>query len=146
MGMKLPTLLSLLLFIACSVLSAGEKNRSNDAQKHLFKQAKELIIPEIMFRDTPFYDAIGYIRSKAKWLNIVVVPDEYINEVEVSLELRNITLYDAIRYLVEVSHLDVRVDENAVVIFVDEEEYWDEEECEEEENWDEDVEEEDEED
>jgi hypothetical protein len=125
--MKLPTLLSLLLFIASSVLSAGEKNRSNDAQKHLFKQAKELIIPEIMFRDTPFYDAIGYIRSKAKWLNIVVVPDEYINEVEVSLELRNITLYDAIRYLVEVSHLDVRVDENAVVIFVD-----DGEECEEE--------------
>jgi hypothetical protein len=45
----------------------------------------------------------------------------------VSLELRNITLYDAIRYLVEVSHLDVRVDENAVVIFVD-----DGEECEEE--------------
>ena len=127
MGMKLPTLLSLLLFIACSVLSAGEKNRSNDAQKHLFKQAKELIIPEVMFRDTPFYDTIGYIRSKAKWLNIVVVPDEYIEEVEVSLELRNITLYDAIRYLVEVSHLDVRVDENAVVIFVD-----DGEECEEE--------------
>jgi len=62
----------------------------------------------------------------------------------VSLELRNITLYDAIRYLVEVSHLDVRVDENAVVIFVDEEEYWDEEECDE--DWDEDEEEEDEED
>jgi len=33
---------------------------------------------------------------------------------------------------VEVSHLDVRVDANAVVIFVDEEEYWDEEECDEE--------------
>ena len=133
MGMKLPTLLSLLLFIACSVLSAGEKNRSNDAQKHLFKQAKELIIPEVMFRDTPFYDAIGFIRSKAKWLNIVVVSDEYIEEVEVSLELRNISLYDAIRYLVEVSHLDVRMDENAVVIFVDEEE-----ECEEDEDEDED--------
>jgi hypothetical protein len=90
-----------------------------------------------MFRNTPFYDAVGYIRSKAKWLNIVVVPDEYIEEVEVSLELRNITLYDAIRYLVKVSHLDVRVDENAVVIFVDEEEYWDEEECDEdeEEGW-----------
>ena len=130
--MKMPTLLSLLLFIASSVLSAGEKNRSNDTQKHLFKQAKELIIPEVMFRDTPFYDAISYIRSKAKWLNIVVVSDEYIEEVEVSLELRNISLYDAIRYLVEVSHLDVRVDENAVVIFVDEEEWWDEEECDEE--------------
>ena len=132
--MKMPTLLSLLLFIASSVLSAGEKNRSNDTQKHLFKQAKELIIPEVMFRDTPFYDAISYIRSKAKWLNIVVVPDEYIEEVEVSLELRNISLYDAIRYLVEVSHLDVRVDENAVVIFVDEEEECDEE-CDE--DWDE---------
>jgi hypothetical protein len=132
MGMKMPTLLSLLLFIASSVLSAGEKNRLNDGRKHLIKQAKELIIPEVMFRDTPFYDAIGYIRSKAKWLNIVVVPDEYLDEVAVNLELRNITLYDAIRYLVEVSHLDVRVDENAVVIFVDEEEWWDEEECEEE--------------
>jgi hypothetical protein len=137
MGMKLTTLLALLLFIGSSVLSAAEKNRPNDARKHLIKQAKELIIPEVMFRDTPFYDAVGYIRSKAKWLNIVVVPDEYIEEVEVSLELRNITLYDAIRYLVEVSHLDVRVDENAVVIFVDEEEYWDEEECDEdeEEDW-----------
>ena len=133
MGMKLPTLLTLLLFIGSSVLSAGERGRPNDARKHLIKQAKELIIPEVMFRDTPFYNAVGYIRSKAKWLNIVVVPDEYIEEVEVSLELRNITLYDAIRYLVEVSHLDVRVDENAVVIFVDEEEYWDEEECEEDE-------------
>ena len=132
MGMKMPTLLSLLLFIASSVLSAGEKNRTNDGRKHLIKQAKELIIPEVMFRDTPFYDAIGYIRSKAKWLNIVVVPDEYMDEVEVNLELRNITLYDAIRYLVEVSHLDVRVDENAVVIFVDEEEWWNEEECDEE--------------
>ena len=131
--MKLPTLLTLLLFIGSSVLSAGERGRPNDARKHLIKQAKELIIPEVMFRDTPFYNAVGYIRSKAKWLNIVVVPDEYIEEVEVSLELRNITLYDAIRYLVEVSHLDVRVDENAVVIFVDEEEYWDEEECEEDE-------------
>jgi len=130
--MKLPTLLTLLLFIGSSVLSAGERGRPNDARKHLIKQAKELIIPEVMFRDTPFYDAVGYIRSKAKWLNIVVVPDEYIEEVEVSLELRNITLYDAIRYLVEVSHLDVRVDENAVVIFVDEEEWWDEEECDEE--------------
>ena len=132
MGMKLPTLLTLLFFIGSSVLSAGERGRPNDARKHLIKQAKELIIPEVMFRDTPFYDAVGYIRSKAKWLNIVVVPDEYIEEVEVSLELRNITLYDAIRYLVEVSHLDVRVDENAVVIFVDEEEWWDEEECDEE--------------
>ena len=144
--MKLPKFLPLIFLIGCLALSAGEKDRQSDAQKHLIKQAKELIIPEVMFRDTPFYDAIGYIRSKAKWLNIVVVPDEYIEEVEVSLELRNITLYDAIRYLVEVSHLDVRVDENAVVIFVDEEEYWDEEECEEEENWDEDEEEEDEED
>ena len=143
MGMKLPTLLSLLLFIACSVLSAGEKNRPNDGRKHLIKQAKELIIPEVMFRDTPFYDAIGYIRSKAKWLNIVVVPDEYMDEVAINLELRNITLFDAIRYLVEVSHLDVRVDENAVVIFVDEEEYWDEEECEEECDEEEDWEEED---
>ena len=96
-----------------------------------------------MFRDTPFYDAIGYIRSKAKWLNIVVVPDEYMDEVAINLELRNITLFDAIRYLVEVSHLDVRVDENAVVIFVDEEEYWDEEECEEECDEEEDWEEED---
>ncbi len=52
-----------------------------------------------------------------------MVPDEYIEEVKVSLELRNITLYDAIRYLVEVSHLDVCVDE---------EEYWDEDE---EEDW-----------
>ena len=94
-----------------------------------------------MFRDTPFYDAISYIRSKAKWLNIVVVSDEYIEEVEVSLELRNISLYDAIRYLVEVSHLDVRVDENAVVIFVDEEEWWDEEECDEDEDWEEEEEE-----
>ena len=135
--MKLPTLLTLLFFIGSSVLSAGERGRPNDARKHLIKQAKELIIPEVMFRDTPFYDAVGYIRSKAKWLNIVVVPDEYIEEVEVSLELRNITLYDAIRYLVEVSHLDVRVDENAVVIFVDEEEWWDEEECDEDEGEDE---------
>ena len=141
MGMKLPTLLTLLFFIGSSVLSAGERGRPNDARKHLIKQAKELIIPEIMFRDTPFYDAIGYIRSKAKWLNIVVVPDEYINEVEVSFELRNITLYDAILYLVEVSHLDVRVDENAVVIFVDEEEWWDEEECDEDEDWEEEEEE-----
>ena len=141
MGMKLPTLLPILLFIASSVLSAGEKDRLSDAQKHLIKQAKELIIPEVMFRDTPFYDAVGYIRSKAKWLNIVVVSDEYIEEVEVSLELRNISLYDAIRYLVEVSHLDVRVDANAVVIFVDEEEYWDEEECDEDEDWEEEEEE-----
>ena len=136
MGMKFPTLLALLLFIGSSVLSAGERGRPNDARKHLIKQAKELIIPEVMFRDTPFYDAIGYIRSKAKWLNIVVVPDEYMDEIEVNLELRNITLYDAIRYLVEVSHLDVRVDENAVVIFVDEEE-----ECDEEEDWEEEEEE-----
>ena len=146
MGMKMPTLLTLLLFIASSVLSAGEKNRPNDGRKHLFKQAKELIIPEVMFRDTSFYDAIGFIRSKAKWLNIVVVPDEYMDEVEVNLELRNISLYDAIRYLVEVSHLDVRVDENAVVIFVNEEEWWDEEECEEECDEEEDWEEEEEED
>jgi hypothetical protein len=137
MGMKLPTLLTLLFFIGSSILSAGERGRPNDARKHLIKQAKELKIAEVNFRDTSFYDAIDFIRSKAKWLNIVVVPDEYMDEIEVNLELRNITLYDAIRYLVEVSHLDVRVDENAVVIFVDEEEYWDEEECDEdeEEDW-----------
>ena len=139
--MKLPKFLPLIFLIGCLALSAGEKDRLSDAQKHLIKQAKELIIPEVMFRDTPFYDAIGFIRSKAKWLNIVVVPDEYMDEVEVNLELRNISLYDAIRYLVEVSHLDVRVDANAVVIFVDEEEYWDEEECDEEEDWEEEEEE-----
>jgi hypothetical protein len=144
--MKMPILLTVLLFIASSVLSAGEKNRPNDGRKHLIKTAKQLIIPEVLFRDNSFYDAIDFIRSKAKWLNIVVVPDEYIDEVEVNLELRNITLYDAIRYLVEVSHLDVRVDENAVVIFVDEEEWWDEEECEEECDEEEDWEEEEEED
>ena len=139
--MKLPKFLPLIFLIGCLALSAGEKDRQSDAQKHLIKQAKELIIPEVIFRDTPFYDAISYIRSKAKWLNIVVVSDEYIEEVEVSLELRNISLYDAIRYLVEVSHLDVRVDANAVVIFVDEEEYWDEEECDEDEDWEEEEEE-----
>ena len=53
MGMKLPKILPLIFFIGCLALSAGEKDRLSDAQKHLIKQAKELIIPEVMFRRVP---------------------------------------------------------------------------------------------
>ncbi|MFM9198090.1 MAG: hypothetical protein ACKOWG_20585 [Planctomycetia bacterium] len=93
-----------------------------DAQKALEKKMRAIMIPTLEFGDLPVEDAAATLRDYARkadpdkrGVNIVVV-NPVGHAASLSLELRNISLYDALRYSCEAAGLSMRIDDNAVVI------------------------------
>ena len=94
----------------------------------LERLAKEIIIPNIEFREAHIADIIRFLREASIQccpggtnVNIVLnvtapetVGPEATNKA--TLDLRNVSLYDALRYTTEVLGLQLRFDESAAVI------------------------------
>ena len=96
-----------------------------EAQKALEKKMRAITIPELEFGDLSVKDAVASLRDYARkadpdkrGVNIVLGdPNLAIADGSfLSLELRDISLYDALRYSCEAAGLSMRIDDNAVVI------------------------------
>ena len=117
----------------------------SEARKALISRLKTTIIETVNFREASFEKVMEFARTiGTEPINIISILGEFEEDEVITLQLHNIPAYDFLHYVAEIGGFEIRIDDYAVVIFVDEEEYWDEEECDE--DWDEDEEEEDEED
>ncbi|MEI6788514.1 MAG: hypothetical protein WCL49_08555 [bacterium] len=98
-----------------------------EAQKALEKKLKAIMIPEMQVAEAPFGAAVAFLRDHAKktdpdkrGVNILAIGLPYGDaEPRLTLELRNVSLYDALRYCCEAAGLLMRIDDNAVVISLD---------------------------
>ncbi|MEI6257931.1 MAG: hypothetical protein WCQ77_14945 [Planctomycetota bacterium] len=101
-----------------------------EAQKALEKKMRAITITELVLGDTPVDGAAATLRDHAKkadpdkrGVNIVVVQPSGDGAARptpcLSLELRNISLSDALWYSCEAAGLSMRIDDNAVVISLD---------------------------
>ena len=112
----------------------------SEARKALVSRLKTTLIETVNFREASFDKVMEFARTiGTEPLNIVSMLGEFEEDEVITLQLHNIPAYDFLHYVAEIGGFEIRIDDYAVVIFVDEEEYWDEEECDE--DWDEDEEE-----
>lgn len=96
-----------------------------EAQKAWEKKMRAITIPELEFGDLSVKDAVASLRDYARkadpdkrGVNIVVGdPNLAIaGGPSLRLELRDISLYDALRYSCEAAGLSMRIEDNAVVV------------------------------
>jgi hypothetical protein len=100
------------------------QQKQRDQPGDLRRRLKETVIPEISVRETPVIDVIVFLREQSRKLspdktplNLVWQAPEESKAVKVTLNLRQIPLADALRYLTEIAGLRYRVDPHAVVIY-----------------------------
>ncbi|MEM7013949.1 MAG: serine/threonine-protein kinase [Verrucomicrobiota bacterium] len=91
------------------------------------QKLKEILIPEISFVQTPYSEVIYYLNTRSieldaietdptrKGVNIILGPGSW-RETNVTLNLTNTTLGEALQYVAEFSDATVRVDGNAVIL------------------------------
>ena len=100
-------------------------NEQSDAQKKLENKLKAIVITALNFAEVPFEEAIVILRSNAEkvdpeksGVNILAIFPQDNADVQPSLTmtLRNVSLYDAIRYCCEAADVRMRIDDNCVVV------------------------------
>lgn len=113
----------IILFLQLPVFAADEEKKDHP----LLKKLEQIIIPEIQFEETPFNQAIEFIRHKSleldhveadpqkKGANFVITPGAQDAKL-VSLHLSNAPMSDVIHYLCDVSGVGCRLEENAILI------------------------------
>jgi hypothetical protein len=96
-----------------------------DAQKALERKLKKIVIPELSLRQAGVQDVVAFIRATAKELDpekggvniLITLPvGDTSAQPTLTLELRNVPLYDALRYCCEAGGFRMRIDDNAVVL------------------------------
>jgi len=86
-------------------------------QIRLEHKLRSTILPELKFEDSDLGETADFL-SREGDVNIIVAPTDLAkdSDLKISLRLKNIPLYDAIRYVAEAVQLRFRVDDHAVVI------------------------------
>lgn len=87
--------------------------------------AARLVLPEANFRNAPLPDVIRFLQEKSieldpakKGLNLIlkINGEPRASEIDINLSLREIPLSEALRYVAQLGGLNLRFDENAVVL------------------------------
>lgn len=95
------------------------------AQKKLEDKLKAIVIPHLDVEEASIEEAANFLRRHAEKaggdnsrVNILVVFPKADAGVRprVTMELRNVSLYDAIRYCCEAAECRMRIDDNCVVV------------------------------
>lgn len=93
----------------------------------LRRKANSITIPSVDFRDTPFKDAISFLRMKSieldneeedpakKGLNIILKATEA-TDTRITLRLSNVPFSEALRYCAQLAQLRVRYEKAAILI------------------------------
>ena len=99
--------------------------KQTEAQKVLEQKLKEIVIPDLSFRQADVQGALTFLRVRSKELdpekngvNILSAfpAGDSSAQLSLTLELRNVSLYDALRYCCEAAGITMRIDDNAVVL------------------------------
>lgn len=100
---------------------------SNKSDEALVKNLKAMVVPHIEFNDTAFSDAIAYLRhriekfeqtsgsSSGKSVPIVVVGDQ-MRDVKITLRLKDVPMYEALRYTAALAGGQISIQHSAVMI------------------------------
>lgn len=109
-----------------SGVPAAEAQPSQKASAKSATVAADIVLPQVEFAGTPLPWALQFLQSRSleldpekKGLNLILnAPGEPLaDEIRITLTLRNVPLSEALRYVAELSHLKLRYDEDAVVLF-----------------------------
>ena len=85
------------------------------------KAAQAIIIPSLQFREASVEEAVEFLRLKARDLdpakqgvNIVLKPGSSTKAAKLTLDLRNIPLMEALKYVASLADLEIKVGESAI--------------------------------
>lgn len=104
------------------------RRTGSDECRETLLRLDSIKLPAVQFEETPLKQAVGWLNEEArrldpegKGVNLLLKPTGLDpSKYTVTLNLRNITLKQAIKYLTQVTGLRYRLDESAVLIFAKE--------------------------
>ncbi len=103
-------------------LSAQTKSPA-PGPKPIIKRADQLIIPKVEFKEASLAEAVDFLRAKSKQIdlqkqgvNIILNPEAKLSDAKLTLELKDIPLTEALRYVTELAGMKLVAGENAFEI------------------------------
>jgi lipopolysaccharide export system protein LptA len=94
-----------------------------EKESHLMKKLKTIIIPVLDLRNVSLPDAIEFLKHVSidqdpdgEGVNFVLMRKGILEKVNISISLKQVPLYEAIRYITEVGDVSFQVEDQAVVI------------------------------
>lgn len=121
----LATAFSVLALCASAQLhGADEKPAQPTAHSNkLRNKAREIILTKVKFSDTTLLQAVEYLQAKSieldpehKGLNLVIEKPDYEKGAQITLDLTNVPVSEALRYVASLSNREVRYEAMATVI------------------------------
>lgn len=89
------------------------------AESGAAKLAKAIILPSVQFREATVKEAVDHLRSLvpvAEGLEIILQPDDASKTALLTLDLKNIPLLEALKYVAELSGLRLKVGETTITL------------------------------
>ena len=102
--------------------------RDRSGRGYLMEKMDRIILPEVKFENVQVEQAVAFLRSKSreldtlevdsslKGVNIIVRSGEIPADARISLDLKNVPLSEALRYVCDLAQLKFRSEEHAVVV------------------------------
>jgi hypothetical protein len=95
--------------------SDAEEIKKSPEQLTLENKLRKIMIPDLSLENSTIMAAVDLLSAQGN-VNIVVTEAVQKRDFSITLRLRNVSLYDAIRYVAEVADIGFRIDDHAVVI------------------------------
>lgn len=106
------------LFLKASTVSTAPAFPATEGAA--FEKAAKIVLPSVTFRDTPLAEAIDFLRTQARavdpakqGVNIVLARD---GQASITLQLSNVPLSEAVRYVAGLVGLQPRADADALIL------------------------------
>ncbi len=128
-GLALGAVIAVTLFVGLAGISQAQKTESEKAAEIAAIEAKldSIIIPKLELNDTPFGDAIAFLRHRSveldtdknpnnRGVNFVLKGSDENAEMLITLKLSDVPLRDAIRYIASLAQREYKIEANAVII------------------------------
>jgi hypothetical protein len=104
--------------------SLGAQTKTSEPEpKAIIKRAAQIIIPNVEFKQASLAEAIDFLRAKSKQVdpqkqgvNIILNPQAKLSNAKLTLDLKDIPLTEAMRYVTELAGMKLVAGENAFEI------------------------------
>lgn len=81
----------------------------------LMQKMNSIILPHVVFRDASLEEALQFLRTNSG-INIHLDPSELKTSASISLDLKDIPLSEALRYVTELAQMKFKVESGAVIV------------------------------
>lgn len=102
----------------------SERGQQQNLSASLKRRIESVVIPEVNVREASIIEVIDFLKEQSQTLsadkapiNVVWEAPEEVKTAKVTLNLRNVPLADALKYVTESAGLRYRLDAHAVVIY-----------------------------